>query len=155
MNKKTKIFPELLTLRRAKKIRNCKTLEFGEMFGVLHFQTKQMRNMRHFRHFVRQQEEKVGSFSGMRFMSNSRQERNKSFALYLVSVAVGVVGLSYAAVPLYKVFCQATGYGGTTQIAGEEAASLMRPVKGARPLKIRLKTFQKKSFNLMTMQTFF
>lgn len=28
---------------------------------------------------------------------------------------VGMVGMSYAAVPLYKAFCQATGYGGTTQ----------------------------------------
>ena len=27
----------------------------------------------------------------------------------------GMVGLSYAAVPLYRMFCQVTGYGGTTQ----------------------------------------
>ena len=33
----------------------------------------------------------------------------------LLGVAVGMVGLSYAAVPLYRVFCQATGFGGTTQ----------------------------------------
>ena len=29
----------------------------------------------------------------------------------------GMVGLSYAAVPLYAAFCKATGYGGTTQVA--------------------------------------
>lgn len=98
------------------------------------------RNMRGVRNVVRTEEKK----NRLKYFNNrwssgssSRQERNKSFALYLVSVAVGVVGLSYAAVPLYKVFCQATGYGGTTQVAGEEAALLMRPVKGARPLKIR------------------
>jgi cytochrome c oxidase assembly protein subunit 11 len=33
-------------------------------------------------------------------------------------IAVGVMlGMSFAAVPLYKVFCQVTGFGGTTQIA--------------------------------------
>jgi cytochrome c oxidase assembly protein subunit 11 len=29
----------------------------------------------------------------------------------------GMVGMSFAAVPLYRVFCQVTGYGGTTQRA--------------------------------------
>jgi len=80
---------------------------------------------------------KEGLWGKRYFGAQQQSERNKSFALYLVSVAIGVVGLSYAAVPLYKVFCQATGYGGTTQKAGEEQAALMRPVKGARPLKIR------------------
>ena len=28
-----------------------------------------------------------------------------------------MVGLAFAAVPLYKIFCQKTGYGGTTQVA--------------------------------------
>ncbi|EOD08225.1 cytochrome c oxidase, partial [Emiliania huxleyi CCMP1516] len=31
------------------------------------------------------------------------------------AVAIGAVGLSYASVPLYRVFCQATGYGGTVR----------------------------------------
>ena len=33
------------------------------------------------------------------------------------SVAVGMVGMAYAAVPLYQIFCQVTGFGGTTQRA--------------------------------------
>jgi cytochrome c oxidase assembly protein subunit 11 len=32
------------------------------------------------------------------------------------SIAVGMVGLSFAAIPLYRAFCQATGYGGTPKI---------------------------------------
>jgi cytochrome c oxidase assembly protein subunit 11 len=32
-------------------------------------------------------------------------------------IAVGMVGLSYASVPLYQLFCQVTGYGGTTKRA--------------------------------------
>lgn len=45
----------------------------------------------------------------------SREERNVRFAWYLAAVVVGAVGATYAAVPLYKVFCQTTGFGGTTQ----------------------------------------
>ena len=33
---------------------------------------------------------------------------------------VGMVGLSFASVPLYRMFCAATGYGGTPQIGGAE-----------------------------------
>ena len=34
----------------------------------------------------------------------------------LVAVVAGMVGLTFAAVPLYRVFCAVTGYGGTPQI---------------------------------------
>jgi len=44
-------------------------------------------------------------------------ERNRALSLYFVSVVVGVVGATYAAVPLYKVFCQNTGFGGATRRA--------------------------------------
>ena len=43
--------------------------------------------------------------------------RDKVTALLLSAVVVGMVGLTYAAVPLYQLFCQVTGYGGTTQVA--------------------------------------
>ena len=33
--------------------------------------------------------------------------------LYLISAAIATAGASYAAVPLYRVFCQTTNYGGT------------------------------------------
>lgn len=35
----------------------------------------------------------------------------------MAGLVVGMLGLSYAAVPLYQLFCQVTGYGGTTQRA--------------------------------------
>ena len=38
-------------------------------------------------------------------------------ALVLVSVVAGMAGLSFAAVPLYRMFCQVTGLAGTTQTA--------------------------------------
>ena len=37
--------------------------------------------------------------------------------LSLAAVVAGMVGLSFASVPLYRLFCQATGLGGTTQRA--------------------------------------
>jgi cytochrome c oxidase assembly protein subunit 11 len=43
--------------------------------------------------------------------------RSGATALLLVGVVLGMTGLSFAAVPLYRLFCQATGYGGTTQRA--------------------------------------
>lgn len=43
--------------------------------------------------------------------------RNSALAVGLVSVALGMVCVSFAAVPLYRIFCQVTGYGGTTQRA--------------------------------------
>ena len=42
--------------------------------------------------------------------------RSRLLAGILGGVAVGMVGLSFAAVPLYRAFCAATGYGGTPQI---------------------------------------
>lgn len=47
-------------------------------------------------------------------------QRRKSITVAaLAGLLVGMAGLSYAAVPLYRIFCQITGYGGTTQVATE------------------------------------
>jgi len=46
-----------------------------------------------------------------------RRHRNGATVLLLVSVVAGMVGLSFASVPPYRMFCQATGLGGTTQRA--------------------------------------
>jgi cytochrome c oxidase assembly protein subunit 11 len=45
----------------------------------------------------------------------STSQKNMNTAWYALAVAIGALGASYAAVPLYKVFCQTTGFGGTTQ----------------------------------------
>lgn len=41
------------------------------------------------------------------------------------SVVVGMLGLSYASAPLYRMFCQATGFGGTTQTAAAAPAQIL------------------------------
>jgi cytochrome c oxidase assembly protein subunit 11 len=43
--------------------------------------------------------------------------RNRRTGLLVAGVAAGMFALAYAAVPLYRLFCEATGYGGTTQRA--------------------------------------
>ena len=43
--------------------------------------------------------------------------RDTTVALVCVGVIGGMVGLTAASVPLYRLFCQVTGYGGTTQRA--------------------------------------
>ncbi len=46
---------------------------------------------------------------------------NTAFGLVLACVVAGMVGATFAAVPLYRVFCAVTGYGGTPQIGGADA----------------------------------
>jgi cytochrome c oxidase assembly protein subunit 11 len=43
------------------------------------------------------------------------RDRNIQIASYAAAAVIGALGATYAAVPLYKVFCQTTGFGGTTQ----------------------------------------
>ena len=42
---------------------------------------------------------------------------NKSVAMGAAMMAISMVGVAYAAVPLYDLFCRVTGFGGTTQVA--------------------------------------
>lgn len=51
------------------------------------------------------------------FSAQAPTNANLKIAGMLVLLVTGMVGMSYAAVPLYKIFCQITGYGGTTQRA--------------------------------------
>ncbi len=43
--------------------------------------------------------------------------KNRRTGLIVLLAVVGMVGLSFASVPLYRLFCQVTGFGGTTQLA--------------------------------------
>jgi cytochrome c oxidase assembly protein subunit 11 len=47
----------------------------------------------------------------------TRSRRSGTTVALLAAVVGGMVGLSFASVPLYRLFCQATGFGGTTQRA--------------------------------------
>lgn len=51
------------------------------------------------------------------------QARNRRTAWIVLTVVVGMVGLSFASVPLYRLFCQATGIGGPAQRLAVSAES--------------------------------
>jgi len=58
---------------------------------------------------------------------SSRAQRRRDL---LVAGACGIVvafmvGMSYAAVPLYNLFCRTTGFGGTTQVAAAGPAEVL------------------------------
>lgn len=52
--------------------------------------------------------------------------RNLRTALAALAFALGMLALGYASVPLYRLFCQVTGFGGTTQRVGEAQAAAVR-----------------------------
>ena len=56
--------------------------------------------------------------------------RNRRVALIAFGGALAMLGLGYASVPLYRLFCQVTGFGGTTQRATAAEAAQVRAVAG-------------------------
>jgi cytochrome c oxidase assembly protein subunit 11 len=65
-------------------------------------------------------------------------ERNRKVGLIALVVAAAMLGLGYAAVPLYDLFCRVTGFGGTTQVASEaQAADAAARSAGAPTISIR------------------
>ncbi|KAG2770857.1 hypothetical protein JG687_00006405 [Phytophthora cactorum] len=66
----------------------------------------------------------------------SIKQRNRRAVMYLAGTAIAWVGISYAAVPLYKIFCQMTGFGGTTRRVEEFVADKLTPREDAKPIRI-------------------
>ena len=50
---------------------------------------------------------------------NDGRDKNARLAWTMVAVVGSMLGLSYAAVPLYEAFCRATGFAGTPLVAKE------------------------------------
>jgi cytochrome c oxidase assembly protein subunit 11 len=61
-----------------------------------------------------------------------RLSRNHVTVLSCAAVVVGMVGMSYAAVPLYYAFCRATGYGGTPNRADKAPDTVLDRVMTVR-----------------------
>lgn len=51
------------------------------------------------------------------------QRKNAKVMLVTLGVVFGMVGLSFASVPLYRMICQVTGWGGTTQMVAENKSA--------------------------------
>ena len=55
--------------------------------------------------------------------------RNRRGGLRALGIALAMLGLGYASVPLYRMFCQVTGFGGTTQRATAEKANGVKVIE--------------------------
>ena len=60
------------------------------------------------------------------------ERRHRKVALAITGVVVAMTGLAFASATLYEMFCRATGYGGTTQVATQGSAT-----RGERTLTVR------------------
>jgi cytochrome c oxidase assembly protein subunit 11 len=70
----------------------------------------------------------------------SLHQRNRRVGLMALSMAIAMLGLGYAAVPLYDLFCRVTGFGGTTQratLAQALTAESLAKSAGGRTISIR------------------
>ena len=68
------------------------------------------------------------------------EQKNLKTGIYAFMGAVAMLGLGYAAVPLYDLFCRVTGFGGTTQVASEAEANRAEAqalAAGAKSISIR------------------
>jgi cytochrome c oxidase assembly protein subunit 11 len=65
-------------------------------------------------------------------MNERARRKNRIVMVALFGVVFGMVGVSFAAVPLYQMFCRVTGYGGTTQRAEGPAGRILDRVVKVR-----------------------
>ena len=56
----------------------------------------------------------------------SADRANARTGFMAAAIAVAMVGVGFAAVPLYRVFCQVTGFGGTTMRVSEAQAATVQ-----------------------------
>ena len=61
---------------------------------------------------------------------NARGPGHRRTALLSGLAAAAMLGVGFAAVPLYRIFCQATGFGGTPARASEAQAGAVRALAG-------------------------
>ena len=59
-------------------------------------------------------------------------EKKKLTPIVLAGIFVLLLGLSYAAVPLYDLFCRVTGFGGTTQVSNNPPKIVLDKVVSVR-----------------------
>jgi len=68
------------------------------------------------------------------------EQKNIRTGVYAMLGALAMLGMGYAAVPLYDLFCRTTGFGGTTQRASESDADIaarLASSSGGQTMSIR------------------
>lgn len=70
-------------------------------------------------------------------LDRATQRRNARTGLFALALAAAMVGLGFASVPLYRLFCQVTGFGGTTQVASETDAARAQGLASGKTISVR------------------
>ena len=65
-------------------------------------------------------------------MNATLADRNRRVRMIAVAVALAMVGLGFASVPLYRMFCQVTGFAGTTQRAAAAPGAVVGKIISVR-----------------------
>lgn len=55
-------------------------------------------------------------------------KKDSHLAIILATLVFTMLGVAYASVPLYRLFCQKTGYGGTPQIGGARTDTVLERI---------------------------
>jgi len=72
--------------------------------------------------------------------SSGIENKNLRLAMMAFGIALAMVALGFASVPLYRMFCQVTGFAGTTQVGTESDAAIaanLAKSAGTPPISIR------------------
>ncbi len=64
-------------------------------------------------------------------------QSNRRLGMVVALMAVAMMGVAYAAVPLYRLFCQVTGFGGTTGVAAAAPGADRLSAVAGRTIKVR------------------
>lgn len=70
-------------------------------------------------------------------VADDAARRNLRVGLMAFAGALAMLGLGYASVPLYRLFCQVTGFGGTTMQATESDAARAATLATGQKISIR------------------
>ncbi|KAI0485456.1 amine oxidase [Xylaria cf. heliscus] len=93
-----------------------------------------------------QQQQSEAQTPSMDRLREHYKYKNRTTMFYTLSIILGTVAFSYGSVPMYKMICQTTGWGGQpirapghgggSSADGEDSASRMVPVKDARRIRV-------------------
>lgn len=70
-------------------------------------------------------------------VTDDAARRNLRTGLMAFAGALAMLGLGYASVPLYRLFCQVTGFGGTTMTATETDAARAASLATGQKISVR------------------
>ena len=70
-------------------------------------------------------------------LDSETSRKNARTGMLAIIGALAMLGLGYAAVPLYDLFCRVTGFAGTTQVASEADANAAAAAGTMREISIR------------------